>query len=59
MVLDTAMRNQLRVLGVLVCLFGSSILSSEGGKGSNFESILCGLSPPVSEGGSLASIYAF
>ena len=27
MVLDTAMRNQLRVLGVLVCLFGASILT--------------------------------
>jgi len=25
--------------------------------GSNFESILCGLAPPVSEGGSLACIY--
>ena len=28
MVLDTSMRNQLRVLGVLVCLFGSSILTA-------------------------------
>jgi hypothetical protein len=28
MVLDTTMRNQLRVLGVLVCLFGTSILAA-------------------------------
>lgn len=28
MVLDTTMRNQLRVLGALVCLFGSSILAA-------------------------------
>jgi hypothetical protein len=28
MVLDTTMRNQLRVLGVLVCLFGSGILTA-------------------------------
>jgi hypothetical protein len=28
MVLDTAMRIQLRVLGVLVCLFGASILTA-------------------------------
>jgi hypothetical protein len=28
MVLDTSMRNQLRVLGVLVCLFGSGILTA-------------------------------
>ena len=28
MVLDTTMRNQLRVLGVLVCLFGSSIFAA-------------------------------
>jgi hypothetical protein len=28
MVLDTAMRNQLRVLGVLVCLSGGSILAA-------------------------------
>jgi hypothetical protein len=28
MVLDTSMRNQLRVLGVLMCLFGSSILTA-------------------------------
>jgi hypothetical protein len=28
-------------------------------KGSNFESILCGLSSPVSEGGSLACICTF
>lgn len=28
MVLDTPTRNQLRVLGVLVCLFGSSILTT-------------------------------
>jgi hypothetical protein len=27
MVLDTTMRNQLRVLGVLVCLMGTSILA--------------------------------
>src|SRR5581483_9259176 len=31
MVLDTTMRNQLRVLGVLVCLFGSSILTDSVG----------------------------
>jgi hypothetical protein len=28
MVLDTSMRNQLRVLGVLLCLFGTSILTA-------------------------------
>jgi hypothetical protein len=28
MALDTSMRNQLRVLGVLMCLFGSSILTA-------------------------------
>jgi hypothetical protein len=28
MILDTSMRNQLRVLGVLVCLFGSSLLTA-------------------------------
>jgi hypothetical protein len=28
MILDTTMRNQLRVLGVLTCLFGSSILTA-------------------------------
>src|SRR5258708_15879247 len=28
MVLDTTMRNQLRVLGVLMCLFGSGILTA-------------------------------
>lgn len=28
MVLDTTMRNQLRVLGVLVCLFGTTILTA-------------------------------
>jgi hypothetical protein len=28
LVLDTTMRNQLRVLGVLVCLFGSGILTA-------------------------------
>jgi hypothetical protein len=28
MVLDTTMSNQLRVLGVLVCLFGSGILTA-------------------------------
>ncbi|MBZ5689018.1 MAG: hypothetical protein LAP86_28760 [Acidobacteriia bacterium] len=28
MVLDTTMRNQLRVLGVLLCLFGTSILAA-------------------------------
>ena len=28
MVLDTTMRNQLRVLGVLVCLFGASIFAA-------------------------------
>lgn len=28
MVLDTTMRNQLRVLGVLVCLFGTSIFAA-------------------------------
>jgi hypothetical protein len=28
MVLDTTMRNQLRVLGVLVCLFGTSIFTA-------------------------------
>jgi hypothetical protein len=31
MVLDTAMRIQLRVLGVLVCLFGSTILTASMG----------------------------
>jgi hypothetical protein len=28
MVLDTTMRNQLRVLGVLMCLFGAGILTA-------------------------------
>jgi cytochrome bd-type quinol oxidase subunit 2 len=45
MVLDTTMRNQLRVLGVLVCLFGSSIFTASLGSALRVSSLAA-----VSEG---------
>jgi hypothetical protein len=45
MVLDTTMRNQLRVLGVLVCLFGTSIFTASLGSALKASSLAA-----VSEG---------
>src|SRR5215469_8976057 len=39
MVLDTTMRNQLRVLGVLLCLFGSSIFAASLGSALRVSSL--------------------